>query len=119
MVILAPPSDLIPPAALSSSMAMSWAYLFCCPTEADGPESGRIFPPLTTFGCARAGRSARNAMEHTNAKANTQTYTFHPILLSFIVSSFPLPINGNTTRPLTPLFHFNSCFSLLLIHFQI
>jgi hypothetical protein len=59
---------------------MSWACLFCKPTEADGPESGRMLPILTVVWAKTAPGMIINATAAANKSIHFR--------LLFMCSSF-------------------------------
>src|SRR5262249_41526924 len=64
---LAPPSDLMPPELLMSSIAISAPMRTSSPWRAHGPESGTITAISTSFCCAAAGPGAASAAANASA----------------------------------------------------
>jgi hypothetical protein len=62
-LILAPPSALMPPAALISSATSSMPLRELMPNCAFAPDKGRMTPTLTAAPCAPARRGSRDAPE--------------------------------------------------------
>src|SRR6266566_1004659 len=75
--ILAPPIDLIPPAALMASTASCAPRRESCPTSAIGPETGSTMPTLIVRAWARstAGKAPRLAEAPAAARRNVRRLT--------------------------------------------
>jgi hypothetical protein len=84
--IFAPPIDLMPPALLTSSIAISAPMRSSWPCRAHGPESGAISATSTSFGCcAETGNAVATA---TMAASMDEV---NPLYLRDIVSSTEFP----------------------------